>query len=614
MQDLLVTPETNTAKGRIAAVLQSNRPADAEDLCHRYLQRRPDDAEVWILLAIALWRQGDRDGALEIYAGLCHRHPAESMHWRNYAVALRLSGDLGAAEQASAVAVRLAPEDVALLEEHGLLKLDLGKATEARDSLLRAFGMAPDSPSIRIHAALACTACHDSRAENLLRPWREWMPLDDSLESKLAEAHAQQGDVPAAVELLEDLAHRRPEQWRVRLRLAGLYERVNRIDEAEVLLASVAAGGGSAGSRETREIDHQRARLAMRSRDYATARTILECSGPLHERDCGYWFSLGQACDKSGDVHAAMAALRKAHELQVGNIEAIHAGWFKPGAGLPLVRKQCVSEADYARWPVLRAPNASQSPVFVVGFPRSGTTLLEQMLDAHPLLQSMDERPFFNMLADQLCNSTGFEIPRDLGRLDQRDCDELRKSYLTLACSKVPRRWDTRLVDKNPMNLVWLPMIHRLFPAAKYILAVRHPCDVVLSNYMQNFMATSLGAACASLKVLAETYAEAMRLWLFHVRVFQPAVFVSRYEELVTDPVRQTRRIAEHLGLEDADAMLGFDHRAREKRFIATPSYTQVIEPINTRGVGRWQRYRAYFESVLPILQPMLDRWGYATD
>jgi hypothetical protein len=105
-----------------------------------------------------------------------------------------------------------------------------------------------------------------------------------------------------------------------------------------------------------------------------------------------------------------------------------------------------------------------------------------------------------------------------------------------------------------------------------------------------------------------------MRLWLFHVRVFQPAVFVSRYEELVTDPVRQTRRIAEHLGLEDADAMLGFDHRAREKRFIATPSYTQVIEPINTRGVGRWQRYRAYFESVLPILQPMLDRWGYATD
>lgn len=607
---------TGAAGGRIAAALQSNHPADAECLCRQYLQRKPDVAEVQILRAIALWRLGDRDGALAIYAHLCHQHPDDSVHWRNHAVALRLSGDLVAAEQASAAAVRLAPDDVELLEQHGLLQGDLGKTVEARDSLLRAFGKAPDSPSIRIHAALACIACGDSRAENLLRPWREWMPLDDSLESELAEAHAQQGNIPAAVELLEDLAHRRPEQWRLRLRLAGLYERVNRIDEARALLESVAAedARGDAAPRETREIAHQRARLAMRGCDHVAARTILERAGPLHERDSGFWFSLAQACDKSGDTAAAMIALQRAHALQISGIEAMRPHWFEPGAESPLIRAERVSEADYANWPALRAPDASQSPVFVMGFPRSGTTLLEQMLDAHPRLQSMDERPFFNMLAGQLENSTGFEIPRDLGRLDQRDCDELRKGYLTLACSKVPRRWDSRLVDKNPMNLLWLPMIHRLFPAAKYVFAVRHPCDVLLSNYMQNFMATSLGAACASLEVLAKTYVEAMRLWLFHVHVFRPAVFVSRYEELVADPVQHVRRIAEHLGLEDAGAMLGFDRHAREKLFIATPSYTQVIEPISSRSVGRWKRYRAYFEPVLPILQPMLDRWGYATE
>jgi len=106
---------------------------------------------------------------------------------------------------------------------------------------------------------------------------------------------------------------------------------------------------------------------------------------------------------------------------------------------------------------------------------------------------------------------------------------------------------------------------------------------------------------------------DAMRHWLYHVQLFGADVFISRYEDLVADPRRQSRRIAEYLELEDADALLGFDRRAREKGFIATPSYTQVIEPINSKGIGRWERYREYFEPVLPILQPMLEHWGYAT-
>jgi hypothetical protein len=91
-------------------------------------------------------------------------------------------------------------------------------------------------------------------------------------------------------------------------------------------------------------------------------------------------------------------------------------------------------------------------------------------------------------------------------------------------------------------------------------------------------------------------------------------VFVSYYEDLVADTPGQTRQIAAFLGLGEAGAMLDFPRRAREKGFIKTPSYTQVIEPININGVGRWRRYRKYFEPVLPILQPMMDRWGYATD
>lgn len=610
MNDLVIAP--------IVAAIQSGDPATAERLCRAQLEATPDASDVLVLLALSLWHQGDHSSALDTYAKLTRLHPEDSLHWRNYAAALRKAGDLAAAEKAYETAVRLAPEDAEVLELYGLVQMDLDKLVEARESLLRAFGKAPDSPSVRIHAALVCAACRDLRAEGLLRPWRQWLPLDDYLQAQLAEAHAEQNNLIAALELLEDLLRRNPAETRIRLRLAGIYERMNRVDEADAILDVVAAEVSDAGADSDdirHDLAHQRAQLAARRREHANARAMLERAGPRNDQDFTHWFDLAHACDKVGDSAAAMDALKLGHSIQIDHIKTLHPKWFTPDGKSPLlIQKQHVAQAEYESWPVLEAPDAAQSPVFVVGFPRSGTTLLEQMLDAHPHLQSMDERPFFQMLASQLENSTGCRIPQDLGKLSQRDCDELRKGYLIHACGKVPRRWDAQLVDKNPMNMLWLPMIHRLFPSARIIFALRHPCDVLLSNYMQNFMASTLAATCADLETLATGYVQAMDYWLYHVKLFKPAVFVSRYEDLVVDPVGQTRRIADHLGLEDAGPMLNFDRRAREKEFIATPSYTQVIEPISSKAIGRWQRYRQYFEPVLPILEPMLQHWGYSVE
>jgi hypothetical protein len=86
---------------------------------------------------------------------------------------------------------------------------------------------------------------------------------------------------------------------------------------------------------------------------------------------------------------------------------------------------------------------------------------------------------------------------------------------------------------------------------------------------------------------------------------------VSRYEDLVVDTAQQAQRIADFLELGDASPMLRFDQHAREKGYIGTPSYSQVIEPVNTKGINRWHRYRKYFDDVLPILEPMLKRWNY---
>lgn len=605
---------TDSTVDAIVAALQSDAPERAERLCRSRLEQQPDEPDLRVLLALSLWRQDKREEGLAIYADLARANPDSSLHWGNYATALQTAGDLDAAETALKTLTSLAPDDPERRDELGIVQLKLGKPREARETLLRAFGQAPDSPRIRIHAARACALCRDSRADHLLDPWRAWLPLEDALQFDLADLLTQTGEADAAVALLEDLVVRDPSHQAAQVLLASLYERVNRLEDAEALLREISASGAEADDGVRLELAHQRAELATRRRENAAARMILEQTGPRHDKDVGHWFSLARACDKLGDIEAAMRALETGHATQIKELRAAVPHLFEPDSEmLPNVGAR-VSDDDYCDWPELKAPDASQSPVFVVGFPRSGTTLLEQMLDAHPRLQSMDERPFFRMLTNQLENSTGWEFPRDLGRLDQRDCDELRKGYLTLACSKVPRRWDARLVDKNPLNMLWLPMIHRLFPKAKIILALRHPCDVILSCYMQNFRSSVLAVAGQSLEHLARAYIAAMENWLYHAAMLKPDVLVSRYENLVADTSGQTRRIASFLGLEGAESMLNFAARAREKGYIKTPSYTQVIEPINSKGAGRWQRYSEYFEPVLPILEPMLRHWDYSHD
>lgn len=599
----------------ILSALQAGEPAVAERLGRQILERQPHDADVQLLLALSLQQQGRGPEALELYAGLARQFPDSGLHWGNYATALREAGALDEADAAYATSLRLDPDNAEQWLNLGLLRLQQRAYPEAREALLNAHDLDPQSPAIRIHAARACSLLRDEhRLDELVKPWREWLPLEPELQFELAVLLFGLGDATTAQVMLEDALQRAPAYMQAKLLLASVYERVNRLDAAAALLRDIAADPLAVADPTVQsEIAHQQATLAFRNGELAQARATLEHAGPRNEADYAHFFALAGICDKLHDRSAALRALTVAHARQVEEMRLVVPHRFAEDAPVLPNAVGRVSRADYLRWPPMVAPDPQQSPVFIVGFPRSGTTLLEQMLDAHPRLQSMDERPFFNILSDQL-GHYGFRHPYDLDKLSQSDCDELRKGYLSMACSKVPRRWDAQLVDKNPMNMLWLPMIHRLFPQAKFILALRHPCDVLLSNYMQNFRSTVLALACASIERLATAYVAAMECWLDHVAVLQPQVFVSRYEDLVADTAGQTQRIAAFLGLEDAAPLLTFDQRAREKGYIATPSYTQVIVPVNRKGLGRWVGYRDALAPALPILEPMLKHWGYAVD
>ena len=601
----------------INTAIQSGDLAAAEGLCRVDLLEQPENEDLLLLLAVSLHLQHRTAEAIAAYARLTELFPDKGVHWANHATALREGGFLSEAEAGYRTAIALDPRNPVTRVDLGLMLIERKEYLGAREMLLDAFDLDRQAPLARVHGARACCLCQDfNGALDLLRPWREWLPLhDDPLQLELAKLLILLSDASSAQALLEDVVQRNASHLEAKFLLAGVYERVNRVTEAEALVQSIAALGGALSSADKQEADHQLAKLASRKGDRATARSLLEQSGPRHANDMAHYFELAEIYDKSAESELAMQALHAAHAIQVDELTIASPEHFMPDASalpaeIPIPR---VSPEAYRHWPQTHAPDAANSPVFIVGFPRSGTTLLEQMLDAHPSLQSMDENPFFNRLADKL-RSHDPRILQDLGVLQQRDCDELRKLYLKMVCETIPRDWNTQLVDKNPLNMLWMPMIHRLFPQAKFIFALRHPCDVILSCYMQNFRASILGAAASSIPRLAAAYVQAMEHWLQDVQTFQPNVLVSRYEDLVANFPLQAQRIAQFLELEDATPMLTFDQHARGKDYIATPSYSQVIVPVNKKGLNRWQGYRKEFEPVWPILQPMLRHWGYPAE
>lgn len=606
---------TSEAIAQVSALINAGQPFEAERLARTALQVYSNEETLLVLLAISLQMQQRTVEALSIYAELTRLYPSSSVHWGNYGTVLLEAGSAAKAEDAYRKATQLDPANALPKIHWGMLKIQQRDYVGARNMLLDAFELNRQSAMARIHAAKACCLCQDVQgAADLLRPWRQWLPLnDDTLQLELAQVLTLQYQVPEAGELLEDLLTRQPGNLEARLLLATIYERANRLADADALARSTIGMVPADKADMRNELEHILATLAIRRKDFSAARGLLDEAGPLDGFDYPHYFELAGVCDKLGDAAAAMRALGTAHKMAARDFSIASPELFAADAPPLPVKELSVTVEQYARWPKLISPDMGDSPIFVVGFPRSGTTLLEQMLDAHPGLQSMDENPFFNRLADLLRNHDP-RILEDLGVLRQYDVDELRKRYHTMVAERIQRRPDTRIVDKNPLNMRSLPLIHRLFPEAKFILALRHPCDVILSCYMQNFRSSILAAACTSLERLARSYAQVMTEWLDDVSVLKPDVMISRYEDLVSDFPQQTARIASFLALDDAAPMLRFDQHASSKSYIGTPSYSQVVEPVNRKALGRWQKYRANIEPVLPILEPMLRHWGYDTD
>lgn len=590
--ELLNANRLHEADAALAAVCQSS-PADseswilrglihrklglyreAENYCRHALKLKPGDAAAHHVLGSALQCQGRMDEALACYRKAISLQPDYAEAHYFLANALREAGAMSEAVKSYRQVIKLQPDYVEALSNLGATLTTLGESQEAAQLLNKAIGLRPNSPQILCNQGNILQ--RDGRLAEALEKYQRALQFNPDSPDAIVNVAAlleKTNRLEEAANLINRALPTSPDNPELLLVVARLERRANRPDEAIALLEKALTLNPGMGT-----------------------------AGDIH-------FLLGQMHDKKGDAERAYAHLTEGNKL----ISRATGSNGDQGAFLDRVKRmRDFLVPELASRLVTGVPPAEYpAPIFLLGFQRSGTTLLEQILDSHPALQTLEEKytvsamvAAFEEMAQGRKNA--------LAELTDEQILQLREVYFQEVGRHIKLQPGSLLVDKMPLNTVNAHVIWRVFPQAKFILAIRHPCDVCFSCFMQNFVMNESNAGFVSLENVASVYSKVMTLWQDTVRLLPLDYHQIRYEDLVVNFEKETQALLGFLGVGWDDSVLGHTEHAIKRGTIKTPSYHQVTQPIYQHAKYRWKRYAKQFEPVMSELQPFIDYFGYA--
>ena len=356
------------------------------------------------------------------------------------------------------------------------------------------------------------------------------------------------------------------------------------------------------------------ARLDRRAGDYQTARSRLEkllqyCSASKEYMQITN--ETGIVLDLIGEYKQAFYWFQASQNIAKSQYEGIYKGG-RLLARIAENRGALRSQAVAASLNITHKDDLPD-PIFLVGFPRSGTTLLEQILRSHSKIATADEQPILQGLINEVSGMRHHRsnYPYLLADLTSSDIAMLREHYWQRVQNILaPEDCNKRYLDKVPLNIIEMGLVHRLFPGAMIILALRDPRDVCISCFFQLFTPNNAMENFTKLGSTVKLYAETMGLWLEYQRVLDLNYYEIRYEEIISNTGQVIRALLDFLGLEWEEDILEYYSRDKQ-RYVSTPSYQDVTVPIYTRAVGRWKNYETQLQPYLHQLQPYLDIFGY---
>ena len=247
---------------------------------------------------------------------------------------------------------------------------------------------------------------------------------------------------------------------------------------------------------------------------------------------------------------------------------------------------------------------------FLIGFPRSGTTLLDTVLRSHPDIDVIEEKPVIYSLEKIIKNQFKYQLD-EIYKLSEIEVEKLRMHYLE-NISKLSDKKNARIIiDKFPLQTVSLPLINFIFPEAKIIFAHRHPYDTVLSCFQQSFEPNNAMKNLRSLRESSEIYNLSMKMWVKYKENLNLDYKMSKYESLINNFEAHTKEIINFLEIEWDPSIKNYRATALNREKINTPSSSQVVQPIYKTSIAKWQNYKTYFFDCHIFLEEWVKYFKY---
>ena len=381
--------------------------------------------------------------------------------------------------------------------------------------------------------------------------------------------------------------------------LFRLYEKTNKISKLKNKIESL---------KQNKNIDNEilmfKARISFREKDFITAKKLIDqvssewIKNTDHSTNLLYWSYKAFIEEKVKNYDEAFKCFEKS-QLNLKFED------FNPKTFLNYIqmyRKNLDNKAFLS----LSKNNKiyEDSPVFLIGFPRSGTTLLDTILRSHPKIDVLEEKPLINSVEQLIESKFKFSLD-ELHKLNSKDLEFLRNHYWEILKNNCDNKSAKVFIDKFPFQTVSLPLINLLFPNSKIIFTHRNPYDTVLSCFQQSFEPNNAMSNFRDIESASRIYDLTMNIWLDYKDKLKINYITSKYEDLIEDFDKHILKILDFLDLSWDKNIKNYRNTAHKRGKINTPSSSQVVQPLYKSSIEKWKNYEKYFKNS----NQYLDRW-----
>jgi tetratricopeptide (TPR) repeat protein len=587
-----------------AALIQTGDLAGALAICSIDHMLADRSLQIARFRGYAAQELGQYPEAIIAYRHVVARAPGDAGTWNNLGNAVAATGDLNGAIEALRRAAALDPHAAPTRIN---LASTLATADKLDEAIVEFRKMARDFPDDpKPWAEMGRVAAWHDRGDVALEAYEEAAkraPSDPEIHVELGNQRGAAWDVAGAEQALRAAIAADPSYGDAYVALAVLYEHGNRAGQLPALIEEARTASIDPGLVAIIE-----AYALRRAKEWAKGLAAAEAAAP--DRDPVRRAQLiGDFRDRLGDAAGAFASFEEMNRLVAADPRVPERSAQRYREMVDRNRTE-MSREWLDSWTPAVYPKSDEraSPAILLGFPRSGTTLLDTMLMGHPGVQVIEERPALVHVEHSLSDKVG------LSTMDAAAVRAARDEYWQEVSGYVELRPNSLLVDKSPLYLNKVAIIHRLFPDARFIRAVRHPMDVVLSCYITNFRPNAAMANFLDLRQAAELYDQSMGAFEEAWKLLDLPVHTVAYERMIADRDTELRPLFDWLGLDWCEDALDHQATAAKRGIITTASYSQVHEPLYTRSAGRWTRYAKQLEPVREILEPWIGRLGYSIE